>query len=408
MSIEVVLEGRLEDEQDYEGYLRMIQELAQQWQLKMEITDRDALIDVCPEGMIEISYEDGFLTVAAQTNVAGPGFHAYVCDFFHAVEERSPLSLTVEDPTHYYTHHRFDRLVNEVFYRWLGEIAQYIRETADHDQLCLSWPMNYYVPKPKKDHVVTPMGYIHIADFLNQDPASLAERFFVWNHLGRDGAYYRNAALNLLWKECYFEYSNMNEMTEKQADTILDYLEIAHRLDPQLALPMKEYQQLCELRQRESRIHDAAPYDTSIPIGYRREIVHVRCGHWSIPVHGCAQENVDENTQTLYLTAPYRSMEEPWQWLIQINVYAFQQEVRGFLKEWEEAEEPIDISHDDIVGRAFLQREEDHIRLHAQCNCGKEMLKLQCIIGEEAAVEPLIEQLKRIRVDAIQNDEIQA
>ncbi len=411
MSIEVALEGHLEDEQDFEGYLRMVSQLAEQWQLKMEMMESYAIIDVCPEGMIQLSYEDGYLTIAAQTNVAGPGFHAYVCDFFHAIVERSPLPLTVEDPTNYYTHHQFDRLVKEVFHRWLREIGNYIRETKnqeDRDQICLSWPVDYYVPQPKKGCVVTPMGYIRIDDFLDQDLDTLAEQFFVWNHLSRDSAYYRNAALNLLWKECYFEYSNMNEMTEKQADTILDYLEIAHRLDPHLALPMKEYVQLCEIRQREKRIHDAAELHFAQPIGYRRELVHVRFGHWSVPVSGYAQESVEENTQTLYLIAPYRCMEEPWQWLVQINVYAFQHEVKGFLKEWEEAEQPIDISHDQIVGRAFLQREADHIRLYAQCNCGKEMLKLQWIICEEAMVDTIMEQVKQIRAYPIKNDEFQA
>lgn len=408
MSIEVVLEGRFEEEKDYEGCLRMIQELAQQWQLKMETVDHEALIEVCPEGYIQISDEDGFLCIAAQTNVAGPGFHAYVCDFFHAIQARCPLSLTLTDPTHYDTHHNFERLVKEVFHRWLGEIKQYLRQRDDQAPLCLSWPVDYYVPKEKNGYVVTPMGYIQTADFLHQDAAGLAERFFVWNHQGRDGAYYRNAALNLLWKECYFEYSNMNEMTEKQADTILDYLEIAHRLDPHLALPMKEYRQLCTIRQREMQIQTAMDDQGTLPIGYRRAQITVRFGHWGIPVPGCTQESVDENTQTLYLTAPYHHIGEPWQWLFKLQAYAFQQEVEGFLEAEANAEAVIDLSHEDIVGRAYLQKAADHLSLHAQCNCGKEVLIAHCIICEAAMVDEVVEQLKQIRYYPIENDEIQA
>ena len=57
MAIEVTLEGRFEEENDFEGYMNFIQETAIKNQLNMEIYEDCAVIDVCPEGYIEISCE---------------------------------------------------------------------------------------------------------------------------------------------------------------------------------------------------------------------------------------------------------------------------------------------------------------------------------------------------------------
>ncbi len=400
MAIEVALEAQLEEEKDFEGYLHLVAELAQKWQLKMEIMDTYALIDVCPEGTIQMSFTDGFLSITAQTAMAGPGFHAYVCDFFHAIEEKSPLTLTVIDPAHYYSHHNFDRLVKEVFHKWLSEIAQYLHNISDQDdcdQVSLLWPDGYYQPLAKKGYVVTLMGYISMEDFWKQDMEELAERFFVWNHLGRDGAYYRNAALNLLWKECYFEYSNMNEMTEKYADTILDYLEIAHRLDPLMALPMKEYQRLCEIRLREKRIHEANEMHFDLPIGYRRDIVNVGFGCWNIPISGFTQVNFNESTQALYLTAPYRSVEDPWQWMAKINVIEQESMIEERLREWDEVKDVIDLSHDQVKGKACLQNNGDgYFQVRAYCIYENQMLLQEWTINGETTAKALIKQLKQI------------
>ena len=56
----------------------------------------------------------------------------------------------------------------------------------------------------------------------------MADDFFVWNDRKRTARYYRNCAMVLLWKECYFAYSSMNEYTDKIANSILDYLEAAY------------------------------------------------------------------------------------------------------------------------------------------------------------------------------------
>lgn len=409
MSIEVVLEGQLEEEKDFEGYIRLLQELCEKWKLKIEPFEKFALIEVCPEGFIEVTYEDTFLSISAQTNVAGAGFHAYVCDFFEAIQKESPLELQVSDPTNYFEQKNFEKLKHDIFYRWLQDIATYVKEyDREISELCISWPMDYYQPQPKEGHVVTPMGYISVHDFMYQDIETLAERFFIWNNQGRDAQYYRSAALNIMWKECYFEYTNMNEYTEKQADIMLDLLEIAYDLDPELPLPMNEYEYLCKLRGRSIKITDAKRMVTLQDIGYRRNLVEFHFGNWSIPAHGCAEKSIDESNQTLYLMAPYEHSEEPWKWMYKINIYAFKQEIKEFLPEIAEHDQSFTFEHENIKAMGNLEYKEDHILLNCQCNCGKEMMLIQVIICNEADVDALMKQIKMIKCRKVKDDAIKA
>ena len=411
MSIEISLEGQLESEKDFEAYMKLVNEICTKKQVKMEVYEHFALIDVCPEGFIECSYEDGFLSISAQTNVAGPGFHAFVCSFFDDVIKVSPMELAVSDMTKYFEERSFDKLKHQIFYRWLQDIGSHIEEMKKEAQdLCISWPMEYYHPKARDGFVITPMGYIAMDDFKKMEIEELAEHFFVWNHMGRDARYYRNAAINLLWKECYYEYSNMNEYTEKMTATILDYVELAYQEDPSLPLPMSEYQYLCGLSGREIKIHDAnAMYVHNI--GYRRELVELQFGNWSLPAHGCSETSIDDSNQTLFIMAPYQHAEEPWTWMYKVNIYAFKQAVEGFLPEIENnaaAYDTFTFSHDTIQAKGYLEKKEDHILLSAQLNCEKEMMMLQIIICDEHKIPELMENIKHIKCRKVSDDQIKS
>ena len=117
MSIEIVLEGQLEKEADREQFSAFLKQVCDDKKLKMEDYDTSIMIDICPEGYIECGYEDRFVSIAAQTNVAGPGFHAYVCTVFDAIISGSQIPLEVSDPTGYYTDRNFETLRYQYFYR---------------------------------------------------------------------------------------------------------------------------------------------------------------------------------------------------------------------------------------------------------------------------------------------------
>ena len=79
MSIEVVLEGALEKEKDREQFSQYLKDVCVKKKVHIEDYDATLMMDICPEGYIECSYEGTFVSIVAQTNVAGPGFHAFVC-----------------------------------------------------------------------------------------------------------------------------------------------------------------------------------------------------------------------------------------------------------------------------------------------------------------------------------------
>lgn len=398
MAIEVMLEGALEEEKDFEGYMKFIQEIAIQNQMKMEIYEDSAFIEVCPEGYIEISCENLFLSICAQTNVAGPGFHAFVCRFFHQIQDKSPIELTASDPTGYYEQQNFEHLKYGIFHRWLSDIAAFVKQHEDSDeQLSISWPLvDYYQPMHKSGSVVTPLGYIRIKDFYKTDVNELADSFFIWNHLERDALYYRNAAMNLLWKECRHRYTNMNEESKKQADTILDLLEIAYEKDKELPLPVYEYLCLCKLRGREKGLEDATAWNTPFRIGYRQDIVEYRYGNWSIPAHGCCEKSYDYRNEICCLIAPYENEDDPWKWMYRFGAVNGSISVEEQAQEWEMSGEVLQWKQQEVNGTAVCIRQKDHLLIEALLECNQEYLSVQLIILDEADKPELLQRLQGI------------
>lgn len=397
MAIEVTLEGKLEEEKDFEGYLKLIQEIAGQNQLKMEAYEDYAVIDICPEGYIEISCENLYLSISAQTNVAGPGFHAFVCDIFQQIQDQSPLQLTAGDPTGYYDQRNFNHLKYGIFHRWLTDIVAYVKEHKDEaEKLCISWPMNYYQPMHHPNCIVTPLGYISKQEFCNTEINELADRFFIWNHMGRNAHYYRNAALNLLWKECYFTYSNMNEDTKKQADTILDLLEIAYEKDPDLPLPTAEYKLLCDIRGRDHKLVGAKSMRSSLKIGYRYHNVEYHYGNWNIILDGFCEKSFDQINQICYLMSPYMNEEEPWKWMVRMETMIHKADLKQQEKDWEAIGKVISWHHENISGIGVIISNEDHIMIEAIIEHHDEQLNFQAVACDENDVDMLLKQLQNI------------
>lgn len=389
MSIEVVLEGALEKEKDREQFSQYLKDVCEKKKVHIEDYDTTLMMDICPEGYIECSYEGTFVSIAAQTNVAGPGFHAFVCSFFDEIIMNSPISFEISDPTKYYEERNFENLKYKYFYQWLKEIAGYVKEHHQElNNLLISWPMDYYQPIGKDGYVVTPMGYISVEDFTNLDTEELAERFFIWNDLDFHAGYYRNCAISLLWKECFFEYSSMNEYTDKMANMIIDYIEAAYEKDDTIPLPMKEYHALCEAIKREDIIHHGIDMNLT-DIGYRRYMVSYPFGNWRIPVPGCSENGYDEKTQTLHFMAPYKHNEDGWKWLIKANAYVFEEELsfaEAFL-----CEEAFDIENQNFKGKGLIEETEEYYRISTQYISGKETMLVECIIRNQEDIDTLRE-----------------
>lgn len=409
MSIEIVLEGQLEKEADREQFSAFLKQVCDDKKLKMEDYDTSIMIDICPEGYIECGYEDRFVSIAAQTNVAGPGFHAYVCTVFDAIISGSQIPLEVSDPTGYYTDRNFETLRYQYFYRWLKDIQGYVLEHMEEEkELCISWPQEYYHPVWRDGFVVTPMGYIHKEDFRTRDVEDLADDFFVWNDFERTARYYRNCAMVLLWKECYFTYSSMNEYTDKVANSIIDYLEAAYEKDDLLPLPMDAYRSICTAIKREILIHHANELKVA-NLGYRNGIVSYHFGSWSIPAHGCCEKSFDETTQTMHFMAPYKEQDEPWKWMMKANAYSFEKEIPTFLEKLENPQDVMDsfsFEKETVSCKGIVENMDEYYMVVVQANCERDTLFLECIVRDEQDVAMIKEWCQGIRHRVTLSDEL--
>lgn len=404
MSIEVILEGALEQEKDREAFGEYLKSVCEAQKVHIEDYDTTLMMDICPEGYIECSYEGLFVSIAAQTNVAGPGFHAFVCSFFDEIVRNSPIKFEVSDPTNYVVDRDFEHLKYQYFYQWLKDIAGYVKDHhQDMKNLCISWPVDYYLPIGKEGYIVTPMGYISVDDFANLDVEELAQRFFIWNELEFNATYYRNCALSLLWKECYFEYSSMNDYSDKMGNMIIDYIEAAYEKDDQLPLPMQIYHSLCEVLQRDDLIHHGIEMEGIEDIGYRKYMVQYPFGNWRISVPGSSENGYDDKTQTLHFMAPYKVNEENWKWLIKANAFVLEEDA-VFAQSFA-SEEAFTIDGQRFQGRGLVQKNEEYTSINAQYISGKEMLLLEMIVQDPEDLDQLREWSMMIEHHQISDEE---
>ncbi len=397
MAIELVLEGKLEKESEKEEFSAFLKELCKQKQLKIEDYDTLVLIDVCPEGRIECSYEDVFVSLSAQSDVAGPGFHAYVCDFFQEVMAKSGITFEVEDPTQYFEKRDFEGLKYNYFYQWLSSMQDYVNEHKQED-LSLCWKQDNYQPFAKKGMVITPLGYISIEDFIHLEVEDLANRFFIWNRLDRDAAYYRNCAYALLWKDCYYEYSAMNEESEKAANMIVDYMEASYEKDDKIALPLDLYEMLCQTIGRETLQLHGENVDLN-EIGYRRDLVRYPFGNWSIPVNGYSEVSYDAKSKTLHFMAPYKVSDEPWRWLMNVTTYEVdpQQNVLQQTNFHEDtALDVFDIHTKECKGKGVVHDLDEFIQIATQFQCGKDLLSIDVLMNGKEDIEEFKEVLQHV------------
>lgn len=403
MAIELVLEGKLEKESEREEFSAFLKELCKQKQLKIEDYDTLLVIDVCPKGRIECSYEDVFVSLSTQSDVAGPGFHAYVCDFFQEIISKSTITFEVEDPTQYFEKRDFEGLKYNYFYEWLSGMQDYV-EKHKYEDLSLCWGKEEYVPLTKKGMVITPLGYISVDDFVHLEVEELAKRFFIWNQLDRNAAYYRNCAYALLWKDCYYEYSAMNEESEKIANMVIDYMEAAYEKDDEIELPFDIYTLLCQTIGRETlQLHGKNIKLNEI--GYRRNLIYYPFGNWNIPTNGYSEVSYDAKTQTLHFMAPYKTSDEPWRWLMNVTTYEVNDQVDVLQQtnfHEDTAFDVFDIETADFKGKGVVHDLDEFIQVATQFQHGKDLLSIDILMNGKDDIDKFKELLQHVLYQEIE------
>ncbi len=315
--IRLSMEGKLQKVEDKEQFSELLAYLCAERKLKMEDFDTRVEIEVCPGGNVLCIYKEESVYIKTDSTLLGPGYHAFIAKLYDDILLESGIFFDVFDTTSYYEERSFEDLKYKHFYGWLDKVLNGSEVECLYLQNIL-FSSYAYIPEHKDGFIITPMGYLPLKKRKYDEIVDLVEQFFLWNEEERDAIYYRNCSLWILWRECYFAYSNMNEHTTKTAETIIDYVEIAHAKDEHLALPYKEYIQLCNILQRETLILRCQDMYCEI-IGYRQGMVNYTFGNWRIRAHGCSEVMINEKEDTLYIIDPYQDMHTPWKRMLRIQ-----------------------------------------------------------------------------------------
>lgn len=394
MAINLCLIGTLEKKEDKELFTSLLKELCGEEKLKIEDYDTVVKIEVCPLGTIYVSYEEENIQIQTKTDLAGAGYHAYVCRLFDRIIESSEIEFEVEDPCDYFEQREFETLRYAYFYRWLMEIGTYVKE-SEEQPLCIAWEEEY-IPQINKDEFVTMSGPMRKDIFQTLPIETIAERFFIWNNEEKDGLYYRNCAMHLLWKDCVFEFSKMNETTEKTAQMILDYLELAYEKDPNIALPLEAYRILCETLGKEDLLSKAM--DSHEVVGYRRKEVMQQFEQFLLPIHGCSEKSYDRASETMYYMSPYQD-DGDWKWLVRCSLQPFTKPIG------KEELDKLAYQSSQIKGVATIFKENDHYGIFAVYHTAYQTLYVQWTLKKQEQISEIQEIWDQVEAIKLQEQE---
>jgi hypothetical protein len=269
----------------------------------------------CAEDVEIVVREPGRVAVSAKTSTVGPGYHGYLCDLLHrlggalAIDWDGPGDgPDTGDETGYF--HTGDlQALEDKFLNWLGGVVQIVTEglTRDYQWMMISMAIGHHY----RHHgpLVTPLGPrdLHWLEAVAEDPDRGID-LFPWWPAGIGASFYLGRALTRMWRDVRWRAPLTDDEGRLLVDVHLD-LARAHRLDPSLDCPWREWRELmddieahfgyvemegvdveAEVRRRAALSPSDAP-----PIGYRRRPVRVDLTDgWSIEIPGEMTEEWDE------------------------------------------------------------------------------------------------------------------
>jgi hypothetical protein len=259
--------------------------------------------------------EPGRVAVSAKTSTTGPGYHILLCDWLHLLGD--DLAVTWDPPaengdtgdeTGYFHSRNLDAVQAEML-TWLRSMARIVLENLQkaYTGFMVGMPLGHHYPY--HGPVVTPLGprdktwFEAVAD----DPAR-GKDFFAWWNPTPDAGYFLGMALTQMWMHVRWR----TPLLQAEAELLLDVhadLERAYRLDPTLAYPWREWQELLGYIEQYcgDDAHQAGPdllaeIERRVTgmvggprIGYRREPVRVDLsGGWDLEIPGATAEEWDE------------------------------------------------------------------------------------------------------------------
>lgn len=274
-----------------------------------------------------------------QTTPIGAGLHKTAIELLDMLPIKE---LEVDDETGYYEDRDFEHMKQAHFYGWLNQLVMMCRQRPDACPI-VAWDMGRYLPKQIEGTVITYMGRFSIPEMINmveqQGISALADRFFIWDAPEKDARFFRNRALNVLWEHCYFAPSDRSDEDRAINEGILNDLERAAKMDPDLPLPRAVYREICTLAGRQPILPDGPELESSFSIGFRRDFVIHSLGELELTLPGSYQyewEETENGGTNLWCDV---SIESP---IWRVNGFGSDAEITGFLPIFDGTNDPIE------------------------------------------------------------------
>ncbi|MCC6547378.1 hypothetical protein IT570_09445 [Candidatus Sumerlaeota bacterium] len=248
-------------------------------------------------------FHPNHIVVNAETAGVGPGYHQYLCDMFKAAA--LPLKITWDianssDPTGYFANANRSAL-ESVFLRWLGDQCADLQDLYGRGERQLSLALPTLDRFPHDGAVATPLGPRPASwlDAVCQEP-SRGKDMFAWWDAGEGGNYYLGRALSHLWLQARFRQPMTEGETASYAD-MLNCLEEAYKLAPQLRYPWREWDDFLRMTDRNDHLTaevggKADAESGARPLfGYRRgDYISVFPSGWHVTLPGVFAEQFGE------------------------------------------------------------------------------------------------------------------
>ncbi len=257
--------------------------------------DAELAIDLHPAAppLILTSGESGRVTVAGDTAVAGPGYHRFVGRVLERLGAEVGIEWTDGDGASTFV----DRPSAERGYlAWLGPQLARARVAARRGERAIHLGLAGGTRYTSDAAIVTVLGPRDEAwlEAAIADPR-VALDITPWWADATDGRYLLNRALALMWLEVRWRAPAI-EGEADLLDEVHRLLTRAYPMEPGLPFPWHAWAEVCAFRSindamaRQAGGRATKEIEPTVPVGYRRDPVHITHEGWGLEIPGSYAE----------------------------------------------------------------------------------------------------------------------
>lgn len=284
------------------------------WRELIEVEREEAVVGIGlhpAEERVRFDLDGDRLRVAARTNSAGPGYHAYVADLLDQVADDLGFAWDLpEDLESYVATRDFDALQAEAC-AWLrtvaGGVTEHVREGVTSIAVSLSPGFNL-VDEPR---IASPLGlwepawFAEVATLPDHALPARARAFFPWFDRALDASVWVRAGLAIAWMDVPWRAPRDAE-DEASYRRALSCLTRARAMDAKADVPAAVEADLRRLLDSRGQAMTAPAVDG---VGFRRRVQRwPLAGGWTMDLPGYYTSRVEREGQTEVMWFPGRTV----------------------------------------------------------------------------------------------------